>query len=147
MERQNNAGFNKDSATYPGNADYTCAYTDAGGQERTYLYPVTAIDLWAPFYGWCDSSKYTENITNQSIPFDQLPNANLYKKNDWKGKTPTTAYLGPLKFKGGNGAAQIGPYGSMLFKLGEATTNNVTIEFGLPAGSVLFGDTLTIYVK
>ena len=147
MERQNNAGFNKDSATYPGNADYTCAYTDAGGQERTYLYPVTAIDLWAPFYGWCDSSKYTENITNQSIPFDQLPNANLYKKNDWKGKTPTTAYLGPLKFKGGRGAAQIGPYGSMLFNLGEAASDSVTIEFSLPTGSVLFGDTLTIYVK
>lgn len=146
MVEQNNAGFNQDGATYSGNADYTCSYTDAHG-EHTYLYPVTAINLWDPFYGWCDQSKYGENITNTSIPFSQLPDANLYKKHDWKGNPPTTAYLGPLKFKGGNGAAQIGPYGSMLFKLGEATTNNVTIEFGLPAGSAGFSDTITIYVK
>lgn len=146
MERQNNAGFNQDGVTYPENANYTCAYSDASG-EHTYLYPVTAINLWAPFYGWCDLSKYAENITNQSIPFDQLPDANLYKKNDWKDNTPTTAYLGPLKFKGGKGAVQIGPYGSMLFNLGEATSDSVTIEFSLQPKSDFFRDTLTIYVK
>ena len=144
MERQNNAGFNQDGVTYPENANYTCAYSDASG-EHTYLYPVTAINLWNDFYGWCDLSKYAENITNQSIPFDQLPDANLYKKGDWKGNPPTTAYLGPLKFKGGKGAAQIGPYGSMLFKLGEATSDSVTID--LQSKSDFFRDTLTIYVK
>ena len=149
MVRQNNAGFNQDGATYPGDANYTCAYTDAGGQEQTYLYPVTAIDLWREFYGWCDQSKYAENITNTSIPFSQLPDANLYKKADWKGNPPTTAYLGPLKFKGGSGAAQIGPYGSMLFKLGTVTSNSdsVTIEFSVPSGSAGFSDTITIYAK
>ena len=147
MVSQNNAGFNQDGATYPGNDDYTCAYTDAGGQEQTYLYPVTAINLWEPFYGWCDQSKYGENITNTSIPFKQLPDANLYKKGDWKGNPPTTAYLGPLKFKGGRGAATIGPYGSMLFNLGEAASDSVTIEFSLPTGSAGFSDTITIYAK
>ncbi|MBO7121704.1 MAG: hypothetical protein J6V90_00295 [Treponema sp.] len=146
MVSQNNAGFNQDGAKYPGNAAYTCAYTDAGG-EHTYLYPVTAINLWEPFYGWCDLSKYGANITNQSIPFDQLPNANLYKKGEWKGNPPTTAYLGPLKFKGGKVAAQIGPYGSMLFELGTATSNSVTIEFSVPTGSAGFSDTITIYAK
>lgn len=147
MVSQGNAGFNQDGATYPGNADYTCAYTDAGGQEQTYLYPVTAINLWNDFYGWCDLSNYSANITNQSIPFSQLPNANVYKKNDWKGKTPEKAYLGPLKLKGGSGAAKIGPYGSMLFNLGEATSDSVTIEFSLQPKSDFFRDTLTIYVK
>lgn len=146
MERQNNAGFNQDGVTYPENANYTCAYSDASG-EHTYLYPLTAINLWEPFYGWCDLSKYAENITNTSISFDQLPNANLYKKADWKENPPTTAYLGPLKFKGGKGAAQIGPYGSMLFNLGEATSDSVTIEFSLQPKSDFFRDTLTIYVK
>ncbi|MBQ6028040.1 MAG: hypothetical protein IJL24_00745 [Treponema sp.] len=146
MVRQNNAGFNQDGATYPGEAAYTCAYTDAGG-EHTYLYPVTAINLWEPFYGWYDQSKYAENITNTSIPFSQLPNANVYKKADWKGNTPTTAYLGPLQFKGGNSAAQIGPFGSMLFKLGEVTSTSVTIEFSVPKGSAGFSDTITIYAK
>ena len=146
MERQNNAGFNQDGATYPENANYTCAYSDASG-EHTYLYPVTAINLWAPFYGWCDLQNYGDNITNTSISFDQLPDANVYKKADWKGNPPTTAYLGPLKFKGGKGAAQIGPYGSMLFNLGEATSDSVTIEFSLQPKSEFFRDTLTIYVK
>jgi|GEM_PF-1273760 hypothetical protein len=147
MVSQSGAGFNQDGAKYPGEAAYTCSYTDAGGQERTYLYPVTAINLWEPFYGWYDLSKYGVNITNQSIPFDQLPNANVYKKADWKGNPPTTAYLGPLKFKGGNGAAQIGPFGSMLFKLGEVTSTSVTIEFSVPKGSAGFSDTITIYAK
>ncbi|MCR5045038.1 MAG: hypothetical protein K6A42_00500 [Treponema sp.] len=146
MVEQNNAGFNQDGATYPGEADYTCAYTNSTG-SHTYEYPVTAINLWAPFYGWCDLSKYAENITNTSIPFSQLPNANVYKKADWKGNPPTTAYLGPLKFKGGKGAAQIGPYGSMLFKLGEVTSTSVTIEFSVPQGSAGFSDTITIYAK
>ena len=146
MVSQSGAGFNQDGATYPGDAAYTCAYSDASG-EHTYLYPVTAINLWAPFYGWCDLSNYGDNITNQSISFDQLPDANLYKKNDWKDNTPTTAYLGPLKFKGGKGAAQIGPYGSMLFNLGEAASDSVTIEFSVPSGSAGFSDTITIYAK
>ena len=103
--------------------------------------------MWDKFYGWCDLNKYGANITNQSIPFDQLPNANGYKKADWKGNPPTTAYLGPLKFKGGRGAAQIGPYGSMLFNLGTVTSNSVTIEFGVPSGSAGFSDTITIYAK
>lgn len=148
MVSQNNAGFNQDGKTYQGDTAYTCAYTDAGG-EHTYLYPVTAINLWEPFYGWCDQSKYAENITNTSIPFSQLPDANLYKKADWKGNPPKTAYLGPLKFKGGSVAAQIGPYGSMLFKLGEVTSNSdsVKIEFSVPSGSAGFSDTITIYAK
>lgn len=147
MVEQNNAGFNQDGATYSEEAAYTCSYTDAGGQQQTYKYPVTAINLWAPFYGWYDLSKYGVNITNQSIPFSQLPNANIYKKADWKGNPPTTAYLGPLKFKGGKGAAQIGPYGSMLFNLGKATSDSVTIEFSVPSGSAGFSDTITIYAK
>lgn len=146
MVSQNTAGFNQDGATYPGEAAYKCSYTDAGG-EHTYLYPVTAINLWAPFYGWCDQSKYAENITNTSISFSQLPNANIYKKADWKENPPTTAYLGPLKFKGGSVAAQIGPYGSMLFNLGKATSDSVTIEFSVPSGSAGFSDTITIYAK
>ena len=144
MVSQENAGFNQDGATYPGEAAYTCSYT---GQTQPYLYPVTAINLWDKFYGWCDLNKYGANITNQSIPFDQLPNANGYKKADWKGNPPTTAYLGPLKFKGGRGAAQIGPYGSMLFNLGTVISNSVTIEFGVPSGSAGFSDTITIYAK
>lgn len=148
MVEQNNAGFNQDGATYPEEAAYKCTYTDAGG-EHTYLYPVTAINLWAPFYGWYDQSKYAENITNTSISFSQLPDANIYKKADWKGNPPTTAYLGPLKFKGGKGAAQIGPYGSMLFELGTVSSNSdsVTIEFSVPSGSAGFSDTITIYAK
>lgn len=148
MVEQNNAGFNQDGATYPGEDAYTCAYTDSTG-SHTYEYPVTVINLWAPFYGWCDQSKYAENITNTSISFSQLPNANLYKKADWKGNPPKTAYLGPLKFKGGSVAAQIGPYGSMLFKLGTVTSNSdsVTIEFSVPPGSAGFSDTITIYAK
>lgn len=147
MVEQNNAGFNQDGATYPGEAAYTCAYTDAGGQEQTYLYPVTAINLWEPFYGWCDQSNYGEKITNTPISFSQLPNANIYKKGDWKGNPPTKAYLGPLKFKGARGAATIGPYGSMLFNLGEAASDSVTIEFSVPTGSAGFSDTITIYAK
>lgn len=148
MVEQNNAGFNQDGAKYEGDDAYTCSYTDAGGQH-TYLYLVTAINLWAPFYGWYDLSKYGENITNKSIPFSQLPNANVYKKGDWNGNPPTTAYLGPLKFKGGRGAATIGPYGSMLFELGTVTSNSdsVTIEFSVPSGSAGFSDTITIYAK
>lgn len=147
MVEQNNAGFNQDGAKYEGDDAYTCSYTDAYGQQQTYKYLVTAINLWAPFYGWYDLSKYGVNITNQSIPFSQLPNANIYKKADWKGNPPTTAYLGPLKFKGGKGAAQIGPYGSMLFNLGKATSDSVTIEFSVPSGSAGFSDTITIYAK
>lgn len=149
MVEQNNAGFNQDGATYSEEAAYTCSYTDAGGQEKTYLYPVTAINLWREFYGWCDLSNFGDNITNTPISFDQLPDANVYKKADWKGKTPTTAYLGPLKFKGGNGYAQIGPYGSMLFELGTVSSNSdsVTIEFSVPTGSAGFSDTITIYAK
>ena len=71
----------------------------------------------------------------------------MYKKADWKGNPPTTAYLGPLKFKGGSGSAQIGPYGSMLFNLGEASYDSVTIEFSVPSGSAGFSDTITIYAK
>lgn len=147
MVEQNNAGFNQDGEIYEGDDAYTCSYTDADGQQQTYKYLVTAINLWAPFYGWYDLSKYGVNITNQSIPFSQLPNANIYKKADWKGNPPTTAYLGPLKFKGGKGAAQIGPYGSMLFELGKATSDSVTIEFSVPSGSAGFSDTITIYAK
>lgn len=147
MVEQNNAGFNQDGEIYEGDDAYTCSYTDADGQQQTYKYLVTAINLWAPFYGWYDLSKYGVNITNQSIPFSQLPNANIYKKADWNGNPPTTAYLGPLKFKGGKGAAQIGPYGSMLFNLGKATSDSVTIEFSVPSGSAGFSDTITIYAK
>ena len=148
MVSQIGAGFNQDGATYPGEAAYTCSYTDAGGQQQTYIYPVTAINLWDPFYGWCDTNGYekTNNISdvNVKIPFDQLPNANLYKKGDWKGNTPTTAYLGPLKLRSALAKANIGPYGTMLFCLGKATTDTVEIRFGCEGTPK---DVITIFAK
>ena len=140
------SGFDQDGTTHSGNETYTHNYS--GG---TYLYPTTAINLWDNFYGWCDTSGYSNisgknYISNTEISFSQLPAANLYKKGKWKGATPTDAYLGPLLISSGLLYANIGPYGSMLFKLGTATNNTVTINFGCVGGNS-FSDTITIYVK
>ena len=150
------SGHNQNAATYQGNALYTCSYTDSAGQVQTYLYPITAIDLWEPFYGWCDISnlsniKGKNCISNVSIPFSGLPAKNTYRKHKyWEDNppraTPTTAYLGPLLLNNGGTCFNIGPYGSMLFKLGTASDDTVAIDFTC-AGGVSFGDVITIWVK
>lgn len=145
-------GFNKNVKTDSGDSDYTCDYTDESG-THTYLYPLTAIDLWDNFYGWCDTTKeqIAKSGINKTIAFSDLPGANMYKKADWsnRGGEPEKAYLGPMLFKSGTTLANIGPYGSMLFKLGEVTSNSdsVKIEFSVPSGSAGFSDTITIYAK
>ena len=149
------SGHNQNAATYPGDELYTCAYTDSTG-SHTYEYPVTAINLWAPFYGWCDLSKFSNikgknYISNASIPFSGLPAKNTYKKHDYSKDnppraTPTTAYLGPLLLTSTAICPNIGPYGSMLFNLGTASSDSVTIEFKCVGGHS-FSDVITIYVK
>ena len=150
------SGHNQNAAIYPGNSLYTCSYTDSAGQAQTYLYPITAINLWEPFYGWCDISnlsniKGKNCIDNASIPFSGLPAKNTYRKHKyWEDNppraTPTTAYLGPLLLNNGGTCFNIGPYGSMLFKLGTASDDTVAIDFTC-AGGVSFGDVITIWVK
>lgn len=147
------SGHNQNAAIYP---PYACAYTDSAGQTQTYLYPITAINLWEPFYGWCDISnlsnfKGKNCIDNASIPFTGLPAKNIYRKHKyWEDNpprlTPTTAYLGPLLLTNGSLCLNIGPYGSMLFKLGTADNSTVTLEFTC-VGGVYFGDVVTIWVK
>lgn len=139
-------GFYQSAATYTGNAAYTCPYTDESDNPQTYNYPLTAINLWDNFYGWCDTKGFSKYISNQSILFSQLPGANLYKKATWEGTKPTTAYLGPILFNTGLFYSNIGPYGSMLFKLGTADSDTVTINFSC-VGGVSFSDTVTIYAK
>ena len=148
------AGFDQDADTYPGNDRFTHNYTDDLGTTQPYLYPLTAINLWEPFYGWCDISGYSDingknYISNTSIPFSDLPKTNIYAKADWakKGRAkPTTAYLGPLLLTDAQLFGNIGPYGSMPFKLGTATNNTVTINFKC-YGGLAFSDIVTIYVK
>ena len=80
-------GLNKDAATYPGNADYTCAYTGADGQTHTYEYPITAINLRDYFYGWCDTTtaKSSDYCSNKSIPF---PRPTCTKKPNGRETSP-----------------------------------------------------------
>lgn len=149
------SGHNQNAATYPGDELYTCAYTDSTG-SHTYEYPVTAINLWAPFYGWADISKLSNNngknyVTNDSIPFSGLPEKNTYKKHDYSKdkpprETPTTAYLGPLLLNDGRLRFNIGPCGSMLFKLGTSEADLARIDFSCFGGDS-FGDVITIWAK
>lgn len=150
------SGHNKNAATYPGNELYTCSYTDVAGQTQTYLYPITAINLWEPFYGWCDISNFSKNngknyISNVSIPFSALPEKNTFRKHKYSEdnppkETPTKAYLGPFLLNSGGVCFNIGPYGSMLFNLGTANSDSVTIEFTC-VGGISFGDIITIWTK
>ena len=150
------SGHNQNAETYQGNALYTCSYTDSAGQTQTYLYPITAINLWEPFYGWCDLSNFSNIkgkncISNVSIPFSDLPEKNTYRKHKYSEDnppraTPTTAYLGPLLLTTTAICPNIGPYGSMLFYLGTASSDSVTIEFTC-VGGYSFGDVITIWVK
>lgn len=139
-------GLLQDAPTYLGDAAYTCAYTDAAGQNQTYLYPITAINLWDSFYAWCDTAgaKYSPYCVNLAVPFAWLPAANMYKKGDWKGNPPAVAYLGPFVFKNGGYLADIGPYGTALFYLGTATSDSVTITFSCKGNAE---DVITIYAK
>lgn len=139
-------GLLQDAPTYPGSSEYTCAYNDANGQNQTYLYPLTAINLWDSFYAWCDTAgaKYSSYCVNLAVPFAWLPAANMYKKGDWKGNPPAVAYLGPFLFKNGGYTANIGPYGSALFCLGPALSDCVTITFSCKGTAQ---DIITIYAK
>lgn len=149
------SGHNQNAATYPGDELYTCAYTDSSGPQ-TYEYPVSAINLWEPFYGWCDISKLSNAggknyITNESIPFSGLPEKNIYRAHKYSEdnpprETPTKAYLGPLLLNNGGVCFDIGPCGSMLFNLGRANSDSVTIDFAC-VGGYCFGDVITIWVK
>ena len=146
---QEGKGLNQNAATYSGNSEYTCSYTDLMGTSKTYLYPITPINLWDKFYGWCDLSPnqaLEKLIVNESISFDDLPKVNTFKKHDWKDQPiPKTAILGPLVFNDGRILyKQIGPYAAMLFNLGKAETDSVELKVtckGKPK------DVLTIYVR
>ncbi|MCR5045822.1 MAG: hypothetical protein K6A42_04540, partial [Treponema sp.] len=147
LEEASGAGMNKNAPTYPGQSAYTCSYTDSSGNTQTYLYPFTAINLWEPFYGWCNTSTSLSKtyIANSSIPFTDLPTANIYRDNDWQGNTPTIAYKGPLMFNSGSLLAGIGPYESNITKLGTASDDIVTLTFGCAGTS--FRDLVTIWVR
>ena len=148
-----NAGHNQNAATYSGNKLYTHTYTDDAGQTQTYLYPITAINLWDPFYAWGDASGFSiyNFIANTgTIPFDQLPEKNTFKKLDWSktaiGSQPAIAYLGPILFNTTAAIFDIGPYGSMLINLGTASEDSVTLEFECFGGGSA-GDVITIWIK
>lgn len=139
-------GLLQGAATYPGSSEYTCAYTNAAGQNQTYLYPITAINLWDYFYAWCDTANYnfSQYCLNLAVPFSSLPAANMYKRGKWQGGAPTTAYLGPFVFKNGGYTANIGPYGSALLYLGTAQSDSVTITFSCKGTAQ---DVITIFAK
>ena len=140
-------GFFQDAATYPGNDQYTCAYTDANGQQQIYVYPITAINLWDPFYAWHDASgNYKQFLANQTVPFSSLPAANIYKTDLAQSglEPPATAFLGPFLFNNGSYKFDIGPYGSMIFLLGTAASDSVTISF---ASDETPRDIITIFAK
>lgn len=140
--------LNKDAPRYTGNSDYTCAYTDANGQQQTYDYHITAINLWDYFYGWCNliSENISDICVNQSINFSELPTANIYKRRTWQNGAPTTAYLGPFMLKSGAIAANVGPYGALPICLGTAASDTVKISFHCYGGEY-FGDEITIWTK
>ena len=143
------AGFDQDTETYPGDSEYFCTYTNEYSITSTYEYQFGAINLWHPFYGWCDTFGLRENyncIKNKSIDFTALPKGNSYARTNWdSGNVPNRAYLGPLLLSNGCIWADIGPYGSMLFELGTASSNDVIIEFFCDGSRVK--DLITIWVK
>ena len=144
LKEEESKGFNQAAPTYPDQAAYTCAYTDSSGNQQTYAYPLTAINLWDPFYAWCDQNNNAKYIANQTIPFSSLPKENTFKKATYSGSAPSVAYKGPAMFNSGTVQGKIGPYGSMLIKLGTATMDNVTIYFYNTESSE---DTITIYAR
>lgn len=152
VEEESGKGHNKNAPTYDGSSEFTCNYTDTEGNEKTYLYPLTAINLWEPFYGWCNYSNskaesvfYPEKfLSNQSIAFSDLPQKNIYAKTVWE-KTPTIAYLGPVLFNNGTLTASMGAYSTMNYYLGEADSDAETIEILNVSAST--DDVITIWVK
>lgn len=154
IEESSGTGFNQDAPVYSGNLDYTCAYTDENDSTQTYLYPFTAIDLRAPFYAWCNINFNNTQlapeifITNESIPYNQLPKKNVFAKADYASKgvtVPEKAYLGPLMLNEARIITGIGPFGTMFFNLGTANSDEVTITFDCFGSSVK--DVITIWVK
>lgn len=154
IEESSGTGFNQDAPVYSGNPDYTCAYTDENDSTQTYLYPFTAIDLRAPFYAWCNINYNNTQlapekfITNESIPYNQLPKKNVFAKADYASKgvtVPEKAYLGPLMLNEARIITGIGPFGTMFFNLGTANSDEVTITFACLGSSVK--DVITIWVK
>ena len=137
-------GFNQNAPTYAGTNEFTCQYTDKNGAQKTYLYPITAINLWEPFYAWCDTwMEIADSVANKSVPYDSLPNGNGYKIGEW---SVDKAYLGPAMFKRGTMYANLRPYANMLLTLGTAASDSVTIDFECVGGN-FFGDTVTIWAK
>ena len=147
LQEKTDSGFNQDAPTYASDATYTCSYS--GG---TYTYPLTAINLWNKSYGWADIGGFSnidgENyISNQSILFSELPVDNIFAEADWsKTAEPTVAYIGPLQLASGAVYANIGPSSNMLFKLGTASSDTVTITF-MCQGGYYFGDEITVWAK
>ena len=141
-------GFDQYGQTYPGNANYTHTYKDSSDVTKTYLYPLTPINLWTPFYGWCNISNYP--IVNESMNFSDLPDANIYKKASWgEGdlpEQPELAYKGPALFNSGRLCAHLQPYANILFCLGQADYDSVKIDFDC-VDDLYFSDVVTIWVK
>ncbi|MCR5045036.1 MAG: hypothetical protein K6A42_00490 [Treponema sp.] len=136
-------GMNQAAATYSDSA-YTCSYT-VNGESQTYNYPLTAINLWDPFYVWYGSN-LASYAANSSIAFADAPTGNTYRSGTWADGAPRILFRGPFMFKTGNGCANIGPYGYTLSKIGVASSDTVTINFSC-AGGYAFRDTLTIWIK
>ena len=154
IEESSGTGFNQDAPVYSGNPDYTCAYTDENDSTQTYLYPFTAIDLRAPFYAWCNINLNNTQlapekcITNEFIPYNQLPKKNVFAMADYASKgvtVPEKAYLGPLMLNEARIISDIGPFGTMFFNLGTTNSDEVTITFDCFGSSVK--DVITIWVK
>ncbi len=124
MFQKNDFGLNHDSPLYPENSEFFCDYSD-GIETHTYYYPLTAVNLWDPFYGWYNLSEKVDCIANESIPFEKLP---AVKKRRWEDNVPTSAYLGPIMFNDGTMTGDEGPYGVMLYKLGTAGSDSVTFN-------------------
>lgn len=139
-------GLNQDTRTFTNDTDYIDYYFDENGILQAYNYKFTAINLWEPFYGWCDIYGFGDLIGNSSIEYSALPAGNIYAQIMWAaGQEPETAYLGPLLIKDGTVGGSIGPYGSMLYTLGEAETDDIDIEISSDSSTVK--DVLTIWVK
>lgn len=140
------SGLNQDTRTFNNDIDYIYYYMDENSMLQAYNYKFTAINLWEPFYGWCDIYGYGDLIGNSSIEYSALPAGNIYAQVTWaEGQEPETAYLGPLLIKDGTVGGSIGPYGSMLYTLGEAETDD--IDIGIFGDSSTVKDVLTIWVK
>ena len=136
LEQKTDSGLNQAAATYDGDANLT--YDNNG---NTYLYPLTAIDLWNSnqFYDWYDADLASKNIVqNQTRPSSGVPSGNIYKG------AIANVFVGPCIFSG-DVTGPIGPYGYILAFLGKPTADTVTLTFSCNATT--FGDTLTIFVK